>query len=117
MELQELIEQITDYGFKEEYYSFTLFLPKAMLGKGRKYETYLRESNLDTLPWANGDCSIPVEHVEGALIEKVEGEMAEVSFLMPLEELIPFVENLWDALKEFNFDVKVKVIDDVTVGD
>ena len=117
MELQELVEQIADNGFKEEYYGFTLFLPRAMLGQGRKYEMYLREEERDTKPWGNGDCSIPVKHVEGALVEKVEGVMAEVSFIMPLEELTLFAENLWDALKDFNFDVKVKVSDDVTVGD
>lgn len=114
MELEELIGLIAERGYKGEYYRITLVLPKAMLGKGRKYELYHRGFG-DAQPWTNGDCGIPVEHVEGALVEDFVGVKVDAAFIIPLDELVPFAEDLWLALKKYDYDIEVKE-DETTVG-
>jgi len=121
MKLQEFIKQIADIGlanngFREEYYRFILFLPNKMLGRGRKESMYVRRLDTGAKPWSNKDFTIPIEHVEGALILSRQDDMAEISFLISLEELRPFAKDLWEALKDYDYNVKVKP-NETSVGD
>lgn len=120
MKRSELISEIAKQGLTEDekvdYYRVHLVLPKKMLGRGKKYEMYTRIVS-DTKPWKNGDCKIPVDNVEGAVVIGTNGDYATIDFIITLERLRPFVEELWKELKNFNYDVMVKMNNADAVGD
>lgn len=115
MELEELIEQIAEYGFVESYYRITLVLPRKMLGNGKKFEIYSKEHGGEK-PWTNKDCKIPIKYTEGAEIGAITRDCVEVAYIISLEELVPFTEELWKALEEFDYWIKVKINDTTTMG-
>ena len=115
MELEELIQQIAEYGFVESHYRINLVLPKKMLGKGKKFRIYNKEYGA-VAPWTNKDCKIPIGFVDGAEIGAITSDCVEVAYIISLEYLVPFAEKLWKALEEFDYWVKVKTNETTTLG-
>lgn len=99
--------KICEEGFRNDYYRFDLILPRKLLGNGRKFNIFNRDATDYDSGWLRVDCKIPLEHVEGAMIAETNGDHVIVAFIVPVEELRSFVDDLWEELKDFEYDVGV----------
>lgn len=113
MEFEALIEKICDECFREDYYRFDLNLPKKIIGRGKVHEIY--EAPFPAKPWVNGDCNIPIEFLEGALIEKIIDDRVIISFILPISYLLPFFHSLKKNVDVEN-DMELIVVGYGTVG-
>jgi hypothetical protein len=105
MNMNEILKEITENYFFEDYYRFDLKLPKKIIGRGKTYELYV--APFDCKPWANGDCKVPLQHVEGAMIKEIISDYVIISFIIDLNNLVPFLQELWQELKEYDYAVEL----------
>ena len=110
--IEILQKKICEVGFKESHYRFDLILPRALLGKGKKFEIYDREVINGDSNWFRSDCHVPLDDVRGAMIEEMNSKHVVVAFLVPLEKLRDFVDTLWAELEPHDYDVEVVIKDD-----
>lgn len=115
MDKLNLLKEITEKYFHEDFYRFDLKLPKKIIGNGRTQEMYI--ATYEVKPWVNGDCCIPIEYLEGALIKEKMNDKVIISFVIGLRDLVPFINALWKELKNYDYYVELMDIGTIAVGD
>jgi len=112
MNADELLREIQLKGYQVECYRFDMILPKAFLGKGKKFDCFGGKGIIapDNASWYREDCLIPMDFVTGVELKKMDKESAVVSFLIVIKDLGKFVKAISDNLTDFDFNVIVEEI-------
>ena len=92
MAYEEIRKEILRNYAREDYYRFDLNLPKSIIGRGRKHEIYV--APFECKPWVNGDCKIPIEYLEGAMVKEILDDRVILSFILGRRALSPFLTAL-----------------------
>ena len=114
MELKALLEKICDECFREDYYRFDLNLPKKIIGRGKVHEIYA--APFPAKPWVNGDCKIPIQYLEGAMIKEIIDDRVIISFILGLDDLLLFL-NALSAEVDIENDMELIAVGNGTLGD
>ena len=106
MEREDLFREMHEKGYQVDCYRFDIIVPRTMLGNGRKFPLLTMAYPDTKSAWFNETCRVPVELVEGVVLEgKVNSRHVRIGFLIPIINIGRFADELWNSLRDCDFDI------------
>lgn len=103
MSENDLFNMINLIGYKKDCYRFDMLIPRAMLGKGKKFPLYNSDCEPDeSSAWVREDCKFPIKYVVGAHLVNGDNGMVRIGVLLDTKQLVSFIKVFLENIKEFN---------------
>jgi len=90
-----------------EYYRFDVIIPRVVLGKGRKFEMFVKEGMENKTGWFTETCDFPMDCVEGIILIKDINGRVRLGLYILKPNIERFISEAWKVLQEHADGVEI----------